>query len=230
MADLLKSIGNFFRGKKDEAAKKLADPIRDGKFAIEDSKKQIADFQRKIAVLMAQTNKLEKQKATAQAEETKYQNMAVKAAQAGNEDDARKLLEEKNRHSKTVTSCTSQIEKNTSITTNLRNQLDKARTKIADAENNHASLAARKEAADIRKDMAKASSEFNADGNALAALDDLEQQVAEDEAEAEAWEDLSATENAATDLADKYSGGSADVDAELAALMAGNKKTEPASA
>ncbi len=37
MASLFKAIGNMFREKRDNAAKALADPVRDGKFAIEDS-------------------------------------------------------------------------------------------------------------------------------------------------------------------------------------------------
>ena len=39
MASLIKAIKNMIRGKKDSVAQSLADPVNDGKFAIEDSER-----------------------------------------------------------------------------------------------------------------------------------------------------------------------------------------------
>jgi phage shock protein A len=224
MASLMKSIGNFFRGKRDEAAQAMADPVRDGKFAIEDSKKQIASFQQQIAKLIAETKKLERQRDDAKAESTKYQKMAEKAAAQGNEEHVRKLLEEKKREADKFASYKDQVVKNEQLTEKLRTQLNKARGKVADAESNVARLSARKEAAEIRQDMAKAQSEFNADGNALSALDDLEKVVNQEEAEAEAWEELVGDENATEELEDLYGGSASAVDDDVAKLMAAAAK------
>ena len=58
---------------------------------------------------------------------------------------------------------------------------------------------------------------------AEAALDDLERAVTDTETEAEAWEELSG--DATTDLEEKYgTGGDADVEEELAALVAARGK------
>ena len=53
MPGLFKSLSNIIRGKADDLAKKMSDPERDAKIAIQDSKKQIADFTSKIATLIA---------------------------------------------------------------------------------------------------------------------------------------------------------------------------------
>ena len=50
MADsILQAVQNWFRAKNQEAAEALSDPVRDGKLAITDSERQIAEFTSKIA-------------------------------------------------------------------------------------------------------------------------------------------------------------------------------------
>ncbi len=222
MASLLKAVGNWFRAKKDDAAQKLADPVRDGKFAIEDSEKKISHFTTQIAKLIAETKKIEKQKIAAEEEVTKWLSIAKKAATSGNEEDARSALENKSNAEGKVKTFTAEAEKNEQITKNLRAQLEKARKKVAKAKGDYARLAARSEGAKVRKELAKATSEFNSGDSPLSALDDLSKSVDQDESEAEAWEELTGDSNA--DLADKYEVGSAEVEDELAALMKGNKK------
>jgi polar amino acid transport system substrate-binding protein len=72
-------------------------------------------------------------------------------------------------------------------------------------------------AAQVRKELAEASSEFGSGESALSRLGDLRKQVDEAETEAEALEDL--TGSGDEDLADKYAGGSSAAD-DLAALKA----------
>jgi len=222
MASLVKAVGNWFRAKKDDAANKLADPVRDGKFAIEDSEKKIAVFTTQIAKLIAETKKLVKQKNAAEQEITKWLSIAKKAAAAGNENDARSALENKANAEAQVKSFNIEAAKNEQITKNLRNQLEKARKKVAKAKGDFVRLSARSEGAKVRKELAKATSNFNSGDSPLAALDDLSKSVDTDEAEAEAWEDL--TGNPDDDLADKYDGASSEVEDELATLMNKSKK------
>ena len=49
MGKLWKAIKNSWREKKDEAAERRADPVRDGKYAIEDSKAKMQEIQGSIA-------------------------------------------------------------------------------------------------------------------------------------------------------------------------------------
>ncbi len=227
MPSLLKAFANMLRGKKDELAKKMADPVRDGNIAIEDSEKHIAEFTEKIAKLVAETKRLTRQRNNAQAEVDKFTRIAQKAAEAGNEADVRAAIEAKSGAAQRLKSVDSEVKRNEQLVTNLRDQLSKARAKVAQAKTNVTSLSARMEGAKVRQELAKASSEFNSGGSPLAALNDLEKAVDTKESEAEAWEELVGSETGATmeDLEDKYDAGSSTgVDDEVAKLMAQAKQ------
>jgi len=218
MASLFKAIGNMFREKRDNAAKALADPVRDGKFAIEDSKKQIREYTTQVAKLKAETIKQKANHKDALAEKKKYEGIAKKAGEAGNEDDVRTSVEQIQKWTNRAKELKDQIDRNEKVETSLRAQLDAARTKVSRAEQNHQTLAARKKGAEIRKSLAQASSQFAEGQGGLSALDDLEDAVRDEEAEAEAFEEMSAPA-IETDLADKYGSGGADVDDMVAKFM-----------
>lgn len=225
MASLFKAISNVLRGAKDDLTTKMADPVRDGKLAIADSEKQVADFTTKIASLVAENKRLIKQRDEASEEIEKFTRIAQKAAQAGNEADVRSALEMKTRSDEKFASLSTEVDKGEQLTTMLRDQLSKARAKVAQAKSNMTRMSARVEGAKIRTELAKASSEFNNGQSPLGALDDLEKSVMEQESEAEAWEEMVGMENegTASDLADKYGSSTSSVDDEVAKLMAANK-------
>ena len=227
MASLFKAISNVVRGAKDDLAKSMADPVRDGKLAIADSEKQVAEFTSKIAKLVAENKRLIKQRDEAAEEAEKFTRIAQKAAQAGNEADVRSALEMKTRAAQRVETLTTEIEKSEQLTSMLRDQLGKARAKVAQAKSNMTRMSARVEGAKIRTELAKASSEFNAGKSPLSALDDLEKSVEEQESEAEAWEEMVGMEQqgSADDLASKYDTPASALDDEVAKLMAANKSS-----
>lgn len=225
MASLFKAISNVMRGAKDDLAKTMADPVRDGKIAIADSEKQVGEFTSKIASLVAENKRLIKQRDAAVQDVEKYTRIAQLAAQAGNEADVRSSLEMKARADERVASLTVEVEKSEQLTTMLRDQLGKARAKVAQAKSNMTRMSARVEGAKIRTELAKASSEFNAGKSPLGALDDLEKAVETQESEAEAWEEMVGMENegSADDLASKYNAPASALDDEVAKLMAASK-------
>lgn len=215
MPGLFRSIRNFFREKKDQAAEAIGDPVRDAKYDIEDSKKQIADFERKVAQLMASNNGIKRRLDAAKDEVKKWGDLARRAAEAGNKDDVTQAITNKKAAETKATGFKREIAANEKIITSLRNQLSAARMKIAKAESNQTQLAARLEGAKVRKELTEAASGFG--GGPLAALDDLEQAVDAAECEADAYADL---HDDGEDLEDKYSTDDADVDAEVEKLMA----------
>ncbi|MDP8239521.1 MAG: PspA/IM30 family protein [Candidatus Hatepunaea meridiana] len=225
MAGLLKTFSNLIRGKSQDLAKKMSDPVRDSKLAIQDSEKMIADFTTRIAKLVAQNRRLQKDHKEAEADLTKYQGFAEKAVTSNSVDDARRSLELKAEVQKRFDNLTTEIARNEQLIKVLRDQLSKARAKVAGSKRNIVSLEARLEGSKIRKELAKASSDFNTGDSPLAALDDLEKAVNTEESEAEAWEELGIDDLSSQSLEEKYgSGSSADVEAELAKMMAGSKK------
>ena len=226
MASLLKSVGNWIRGKRDEAAQKLKDPILDGKFAIEDTEKQIAQFTQRIASLVAQNKRSERQAKEAEEEVAKWQTIAQKAIESGDEADARAALEKKMPAAQRLNTLKSELERNGALIKTLRAQLDNARAKVAKAKSDHTRLAARMEGAKIRQDLAKASNLFGSGDSPLSQLDELARAVEEKETEAEAIEELAGAEDSTTkDLETKYGDGwNADIEAALQQLMSQTKK------
>lgn len=224
MASILKSFSNLIRGKSQEMAKKMADPVRDSKLAIQDSEKLIADFTARIAKLIAQNRGMQRDRKEAEADVKKYQGFAEKAVASSIVDDARRALELKAEAQKRLDNFDVDIARNDQLITNLRDQLAKARSKVASAKRNIVGLEARNEGAKIRRELAKASSEFNAGNSPLAALDELEKEVNATEVEAEAWEEITGDTDSSKDLEAKYgNGSSSDVEDELKRMMEASK-------
>ena len=221
MASITRAIGNWFRAKRDAAAEVLGDPARDSKFAIEDSKQKVADFTVKLAKLAAETHRLQRERDTAATEIAKWQRIAEKAAAEGEVDDARAALKNKAETVKRETTLADEITRNEEITAKMREQLNAARAKIAQAESNRVRLVARLEGAKVRQELAKARTEFNSDASPLAALDDLQRTVDSVESQADAWEDIAGENQKQVDLEKKYEDAPADsqIEAELALLM-----------
>ncbi len=223
MADsILQAVHNWFRAKNQEAAEALSDPVRDGKLAISDSEKQITEFTSKIASLIAETKNLERQLNDSKSTVSKYQNVATAALQAGNEADARDAIALKQKAQQEVDTLQAQWDANNGLVTKLRDQLNTARMKVANAKSNITQLQARSSAAKIRTDLAKATTEFSSQQGGLAALDDLEKAVNKQETQAEAYEELAsaASSSPGQQLIEKYSAGQSSVDDELARMKA----------
>lgn len=227
MADLMKSLSNLIRQKKDQLAKLMTDPVTNGKYAIEESENVISEFTSRVAKLIAETRQLERRRKDAEDDSKKYMAIARHAAENGNEDDARQAVIMKNKAAEREEELVKEIKKNEELTDNLRKQLASARVKVADAKSNLTRLSARMEGAKVRQDLAKAATSFSGSASPLAALDDLQKVVETHEAEAEAWEEIAGTEDKeeGKDLEEKYLDESTDeVDAEVEALMKEAKK------
>ena len=227
MAKVFKALGNWLRAKDEDAAKAMGDPVRDGKLAIEDSKKQIAEFTQKIAKLVASNKRMERERSDALAEAQKFQKFAERAAADENADDVRTALEHRAEAEQRLGTLEGEIENTGQLIAQLRGQLNSSRAKVAGAESNLVRMSARMEGAKVRQELAKASSSFDSGDSPLAALDNLEREVETLETEAEAWEELATgpAAEAQKSLEDKYGeAGTAGVDDEVAKLMAAAQK------
>jgi len=220
MGKLFNAIRNVFREKRDQAAKSLGDPVRDGKFAIEDSEKQIAEFRSEVARLRKETIKMEARYQNALAEKKKWDDFAKQAAAEGKENDVISCAEKVQEWELKMSEHKGQIKKNESVTANLRKQLDAAESKVQRAKANHQALAARKAGADIRNKLAKSSKAFAEGQGGLSALDDLEDAVLDSEAEADAFEEMGTSQE--EDLEAKYGSGGSSSAKDLAAKYMSN--------
>ncbi|MDT8391324.1 MAG: PspA/IM30 family protein [Lentisphaeria bacterium] len=223
MGKLARAISNWFKDKHDQMAGLFTDPERDTKIAIEDSKRLVEAFTEKVARLMAETKKLKKLLVDAEADVEKWRGIAVKAAEARDEGDARTALTRKAAAVKRVETLEAEVAQNEEVTEKLRAQIADTKARIDQAEADRARLVARLEGTQIRKDAAKAGANFGDTSNPLAALDDLERAVKNSEAEAEAWEELLGEDSEGEVLETKYNTENDAIEAELAELMKGKK-------
>ena len=223
MASFWKSVKNTFRARKDEAAEKLADPIRDGKYAIEDSEKKLAEIQGNIAKYSASIKKNQRQLDTELADIKKWKGLAAKAAEAGNEDNVRKCLTEKGQADARATNLKKLIATDEKYLASMKSQWQANHNKVSTAKSNHAQLAVRKQMAEARKEFAKGAQGLHSD-NCFAELDKLADSVEADECEAEALEEMAPTDDLAAMEAEYGAGGTDAVDDEVAKMMAAAKK------
>lgn len=220
---LFNAIANRVRKASNDAEKKVRDPIADSEAAIEDSKKLAIKFQNDINEVVAKNKRLTRERDEAKDEVKKYENLATKALQAGNDNDARQLLELQEQKQKVLDTLNSEVKTNDKLIGELRSNLTKIQTKISSAEQNQTRLEARLQNAKIREGIAASSSSLlNSEKSPLAALDALEDAVDEAECSAEAMEETIGLEagNIANSLEDKYSGDTSSVDDKLAKLKA----------
>lgn len=217
MANLMRAVGNWFREKKDDAAESMSDPVRDAKYDIEDSETQIKEFESKIQALMKGNNNLKRDRQDSAEEVKKWDGLAKKAAAAGNRDDVQSCVAKKQTAQSEVEQYARDVTANDKTIAELRAELGKARNKIAKAKSNTAVLSARMSSAKLRTNLA-AGARGLGDGS-LSRLNNLENAVRDAESDAEAWGELHADD--VDDLEEKYGSVDANVDEEVAKLMAG---------
>lgn len=219
MASFWKAIKNSWRAKKDAAAEAMSDPVRDGKYAIEDSKKELARINGEIAKYSASIKRRKRTLDDTEANVKKWDNIAKKAAEAQNEEDVRTAITNKAQAQNEAKTLKAEIAKDESILAKFKSQYQTWNSKVSKAESNHTQLSVRSSAAKARKQFAQSAAGMDSQG-CFAELDKLEEQVEADECEAEALEEMAPT-NEMDNLADKYgSAGDASVDDEVAKLMA----------
>jgi len=205
---LLKSIANALRGATEAAANQLQDPVRDGKFAIEDAKKQKDAFVSQIASLVAGTKALEKRVANENAEVQKFENIAQRAGAANDADGVREALALKAKNQKEADAFQHEIDQNKALEAKLRAQLDDMNARIENAETDSVRLGVRVESSKLRTEVAKGAAGVSG-GDGLAALDELSKAADDSDAQAEAWEEMAKTNAHASgsDLSAKYGDG-----------------------
>lgn len=218
MASLWNGIKNVFREKKEQAAQRLADPVRDGKFAIEDAKKQEIDFRRQVRDVVADLKQMENQLTTKQGERKKYDGLATKFAAALKSGDKDQMTNLQTAAGKVdaldaeISATKKSLEGLRTSRQQLQGELDRVRNKIAKAEQTYSVNAARIKAAKIKKTLHESKARVAAGISGLGALDDMSEAADRLEAEGEATEEMAGPASSIDELeaeADALGGSSA---------------------
>jgi phage shock protein A len=224
MGKFWKAIKNTVRKHKDDAAEKLADPVRDGKYAIEDAKKKLAEINSTMAKYSASIKKNERKLDTELADIKKYGNLAKKAAAAGNEENVLKCITEKTQAQARADNLKKQIKTDLVYKNKMKNDWQKKNNEVSAAESNHAQLAVRKKMAEARKEFSKGTQGLDSD-SCFAEMNKLNDLVEADECEAEALEEMAPSDTLADMEAEYGAAGDGAVADEVAKMMAAANKS-----
>ncbi|MCB9189377.1 MAG: PspA/IM30 family protein [Flavobacteriales bacterium] len=210
-----KRIGDIFRSNVNDALDKAENPEKMIKLMVVDMKESINQSTAALAKAMAHTKQMEKKMQFHKAQSDAWQQKAMAALQAGNEELAKKALAKKNVEDTNYENYKGMYEQADATTTKLKGQLEKLKAKYDEAKAKESMLIARSKNAEAQSDIAKNIGGFNE--NAFANFDKFEEKILEKEAEAEAYTDMSGAEIA---LEDEFAAIETDtaVDAELAKL------------
>ena len=183
-----------------------------------------AGVKAETASVMAEEKSAKRKLDECNEEITKMTEYATKAVSAGNDDDARKFLENKN----SLTEKQAVLQKNYDLATINSKKMKEMHAKLEDdiqtLRSKRDILKAKVKVADTQKKMAKFGSGADKSGSTLAAFDRMEEKINKMTDEADAMEELNASsgKDDVDDLVDKYESKSdaSNVDDELAALKA----------
>ncbi|WP_223636018.1 PspA/IM30 family protein [Planococcus sp. 4-30] len=149
------------------------------------------------------------------------QRYAVKALEAGNEDDARKFLQRKAELSEKVTDKQTAVELAAANTQQMRQMHDKLESDIGELESRRSELKGKASVAKTQKRMNDFASSVDGAGERISAFDKMEQKINQELDEAIAMSELNKGSGTdIKDLASKYDSDTS-VDDELESLKAG---------
>lgn len=172
------------------------------------------------AVVMAEEQRSKRELDECNAEINKMQSYAVKALEAGNEDDARKFLEKKGALTNKQQGLQQAYDLASANAQNMRAMHDKLVKDISELESRKEMIKGKMAVAKTQERLNKMTSNLNGNSS-IAAFDRMEAKANAALDKANAMAELNAgPQDSIDDLTAKYANASSDVDDELAALKA----------
>ena len=212
-------INDIFKANVNDALDKMEDPEKMIKQMVIEMQEAIAKATSGLATAMAQEKKLERDYNQYKSAAESWEQKAMQALNAGNEDLARKALAKKAEADQQATQYQQMYEQASQTTTKLKGQVDQLKAKLNEARMKESTLIARSQAAKAQKTIAKQVGSFDT-GNSFAKFDKWEQKILKNEAEAEAFTELAEGTNANLDDDFKLLEKNTSVDDDLAKLKA----------
>lgn len=212
-------ISDIFKANVNDALDNMEDPEKMIKQMVVEMQEAIAKATSGLATAMAQEKKLERDYKTHQQASQNWEQKAMQALNAGNEELARKALAKKAEADTQAGQYKQMYEAASQTTSKLKGQVDQLKQKLNEARMKESTLIARSQAAKAQKQIAKQVGGLDT-GNSFAKFDKWEEKILKTESEAEAFTELAEGNN--TDLDDDFKqlSQSSAVDDDLARLRA----------
>jgi phage shock protein A len=160
---------------------------------VRDLNSDLGKVKAETAAIMAAEKRERRELEEIQQEINDMQRYAVKALEAGNEDDARKFLQRKAELTEKETDRKTAVELASTNTIQMRQMHDKLEADIGELESRRAELKGRAAAAKAQKKMNELHSSVNSSGERMSAFDQMEEKINRELYEAEAMQELNRT-------------------------------------
>ncbi len=198
---------------------KAEDPVKMLNQFLRDMEEDIMEAEAAVAKQIAIEKKFKLQFEESEEMVTKRTEQAMKALESGNEDLARRALEDKKEHQGRYDELKRQYDLAKTNADQLRSQLTEMKDEFNKMKNKKDLLIARAETAKAQKQINQAMSGFGTD-NAAKGFDRMSEKVLQMEAEAQASGEIRAKNRSLDDELDGLGGSSSGIDDELAAMRA----------
>ncbi|MFC0522333.1 PspA/IM30 family protein [Pontibacillus salicampi] len=215
MFKFFKRVGTVVNSELNAMLDKAEDPVKMLDQFMRDMEADIREAESAVAKQIANEKMLKRKYDDAHALVEKRQQQAEKAIEAGDEDLARRALEDKNNQEEQANSLKDSYDRAKADSSSLRQKLDEMKKEYQEMKLKKDSLKARAESAKTRTKMNRTMSGINSD-ESRHGFERMEEKVMQYEAEAETSEDLSESSRSLDDEFEKLEKNG--VDDELAAL------------
>ncbi|TXK85533.1 PspA/IM30 family protein [Paenibacillus sp. N3.4] len=198
---------------------KAEDPVKMLNQFLRDMEEDIMEAESAVAKQIAIEKKFKMQVEESEEMVTKRTEQAMKALESGNEDLARRALEDKKEHQTRYDELKHQYDLAKTNADQLRGQLTEMKDEFTKMKNKKDLLIARAETAKAQKQINQAMSGFGTD-NAAKGFDRMSEKVLQMEAEAQASGEIRAKNRSLDDELDGLGASKSGIDDELAAMKA----------
>ncbi|KRF21537.1 PspA/IM30 family protein [Paenibacillus sp. Soil787] len=216
---IFKRLRDMTMGSINDLLDKAEDPVKMLNQFLRDMEEDILEAETAVAKSIAIEKKFKLQFEESEEMVKKRTEQAMKALESGNEDLARRALEDKKEHQGRYDELKRQYDLAKTNADQLRSQLTEMKDEFNKMKNKKDLLIARAETAKAQKQINQAMSGFGTD-NAAKGFDRMGEKVLQMEAEAQASGEIRAKNRSLDDELDGLGGSSSGIDDELAAMKA----------
>ena len=213
---IFERLSDLVRANINDLIDKAENPEKMVKQIIIDMEEQLRKSTQSLGTAMGSLNSVKKQLETAKEQSNVWQEKAKNCLSQGNEDLAKQALENKVKQDNMVNQYQTMVDSMEAQVNDIKSQIDVLKQKLEEARSKQAMLVARSQMADAKSQMAKTLGNMDSK-SAFAKMDKMEQKIAQKEAQADAFSEVSGVQESESDPFAKMDRDSA-IDAELEKL------------
>lgn len=195
---IIERISDLVRANINDLIDKAENPEKMVKQIIIDMEDQLRKATQGLGTAMGSFNQVKKQLENAQEQSNVWQSKAKTCLEQGNEELAKKALENKVSQDKMVAQYQEMTTSMEAQVNEIKLQIDMLKQKLEEARSKQAMLVARSQMADAKSQMAKTLGNMDSK-SAFAKMDKMEKKIASKEAEANAFSEMSGVQESEND-------------------------------